>query len=141
MLNSVIEVRGPALVEVPEIRADIQSYLMKFLLISMSTRNLGIFTSTLRMFFNFYLCGKQYPSNYSSVIHFDLNRYLKTHLEAFFTALLCRIVDNKNTTYEQQELALECLVEFCRLPYMMAGIFTVIYIAIFMTCTRYVHQL
>lgn len=103
---------------------------------------LGIFTSTLRLFFNLYLCAKQYPpfftpfsflffltfSSHStsqrtrSNTYLTVLIYLKTHLEAFFTALLCRIVDNKTTSYEQQELALECLVEFCRLPYLMADI-------------------
>lgn len=43
-------------------------------------------------------------------------------MESFFTALITRIEDIKGTSYEQQELALESLVEFCRLPHFLAGI-------------------
>lgn len=41
ILNSIVEARGLVLVEVPEIRKDIQTYLCKFLLLSMQTKNLG----------------------------------------------------------------------------------------------------
>lgn len=108
LINSLIETRSTALINMEPILKLIQDVLCKHLLMNMHTRNISLFTTTLRIFFSLYLCARQ---------------HLKLQVEAFFISLLARIMDNKVTPYEQQELALECLVEFCRLPDLMVDLY------------------
>nr|XP_043608603.1 ARF guanine-nucleotide exchange factor GNOM-like [Erigeron canadensis] len=102
LINSAIELGGPSLRDHPEILALIQNDLFHSLM------QFGLSPSPLIL---------------STVCSIVLNLYhlmrvkLKLQLEAFFSSVLMKIALNKHgASYQQQEVALETLVDLCRQP-------------------------
>lgn len=102
LINSAIELGGPALGHHPEILALIQNDLFHSLM------QFGLSPSPLIL---------------STVCSIVLNLYhlmrvkLKLQLEAFFSSVLMKIALNKHgVLYQQQEVAMETIVDLCRQP-------------------------
>lgn len=57
-------------------------------------------------------------------LYHHLRTKLKLQLEAFFSRVLLRIAGSKHgSSYQQQEVAMEALVDFCRQPFFMAEMY------------------
>eukprot|EP00913_Durusdinium_trenchii_P006788 g6380.t1 len=82
--------------------------ICKSLLHNSRTASLSVLSLTLRAIFNLFL-------------HFK--RHLKVQLEIFFTSVHLKIAGCGTASYEQRELALESLVEFCREPSLMLELY------------------
>ncbi|KAK1423338.1 hypothetical protein QVD17_18637 [Tagetes erecta] len=102
LINSAIELSGPSLGHHPELLALVQNDLFRSLM------QFGLSPSSLIL---------------STVCSIVLNIYhlmrvkLKLQLEAFFSNVLMRIAVNKHgASYQQQEVAMETLVDLCRQP-------------------------
>ncbi|KAL4568518.1 hypothetical protein LXL04_024132 [Taraxacum kok-saghyz] len=102
LINSAIELGGAALSRHPEILALVQNDLFHSLI------QFGLSPSPLIL---------------STVCSIVLNLYhlmrvkLKLQLEAFFSSVLMKIALNKHgSSYQQQEVAMETLVDLCRQP-------------------------
>lgn len=102
LINSAIELSGPSLGHHPEILALVQNDLFHSLM------QFGLSPSPLIL---------------STVCSIVLNLYhlmrvkLKLQLEAFFSCVLMKIAVNKHgASYQQQEVAMETLVDLCRQP-------------------------
>ncbi|KAI3713152.1 hypothetical protein L1987_71725 [Smallanthus sonchifolius] len=102
LINSAIELSGPSLGHHPEMLALVQNDLFHSLM------QFGLSPSTLIL---------------STVCSIVLNLYhlmrakLKLQLEAFFSCVLMKIAVNKHgASYQQQEVAMETLVDLCRQP-------------------------
>ncbi|KAF2077686.1 hypothetical protein CYY_001002 [Polysphondylium violaceum] len=107
LINNIIQIRGVYLEEIPEIMEIIQQDLFKYLLLNLQLKVLPIYSLTIRIFFNLFI---------------SLKRTLKSQFEEFFNVLMNSISDNK-AHYELQELALEGLRDFCKLPHTMVDLF------------------
>ncbi|MFS8031893.1 putative Sec7 domain, guanine nucleotide exchange factor, Sec7 domain superfamily [Helianthus anomalus] len=102
LINSAIELSGPSLGHHPEMLALVQNDLFHSLM------QFGLSPSPLIL---------------STVCSIVLNLYhlmrvkLKLQLEAFFSCVLMKIAVNKHgASYQQQEVAMETLVDLCRQP-------------------------
>ncbi|KAM0009433.1 putative Sec7 domain, guanine nucleotide exchange factor, Sec7 domain superfamily [Helianthus debilis subsp. tardiflorus] len=102
LINSAIELSGPSLGHHPEMLALVQNDLFHSLM------QFGMSPSPLIL---------------STVCSIVLNLYhlmrvkLKLQLEAFFSCVLMKIAVNKHgASYQQQEVAMETLVDLCRQP-------------------------
>lgn len=51
-----------------------------------------------------------------------LKKHLKVQLEVFFTSVHLRIGESPSSSFEQKELVLESLVEFCHEPLLIVGL-------------------
>ncbi|XP_076942827.1 ARF guanine-nucleotide exchange factor GNOM-like [Bidens hawaiensis] len=102
LINSAIELSGPSLGHHPEMLALVQNDLFHSLM------QFGLSPSSLIL---------------STVCSIVLNLYnlmraeLKLQMEAFFSSVLMKIAVNKHgASYQQQEVAMETLVDLCRQP-------------------------
>ncbi|VFQ96946.1 unnamed protein product [Cuscuta campestris] len=100
LINSAIELGGASFGRHPKLLALIQQELFRTLMrfgLSMSPL---ILSTVCSIFLNLYQ---------------HLRDKLKLQLETFFSGVLLRIAQNKHgSSYQQQEVALEALVDFCR---------------------------
>jgi brefeldin A-resistance guanine nucleotide exchange factor 1 len=69
-------------------------------------QNLYMLSLTLRIVFDLFNTVKQ---------------HLKVQLEVFFTSLHLRMLESESSTFEQKEMVLESLVEFCNEPSLIVG--------------------
>ena len=82
--------------------------LCKYLLQISQTKNLFVLTLTLRIVFDLFSTVKQ---------------HLKVQLEVFFVSIHLRIADSSTSSFEQKELVMESLVEFCKEPSLIVGLY------------------
>lgn len=109
LINSAIELAGPSISKHPQLLAIVQDGLFHNLM------QFGLSMSPLIL---------------STVCSIVLNLYhhlrteLKAQLEAFFSSVLLRLSQSKHgSSYQQQEVALEALVDLCRQQTFMAEMF------------------
>jgi brefeldin A-resistance guanine nucleotide exchange factor 1 len=72
------------------------------------TQNLYVMSLTLRIIFDLFSTVKQ---------------HLKVQFEVFFTSIHLRIGDSASSSFEQKELVLESLVDFCKEPSLIVGLY------------------
>eukprot|EP00435_Cladocopium_sp_Y103_P031317 s739_g7.t3 len=114
LLNVALESGGDEIARSDDLIAVIQEPqlfdddICKSLLHNSRTASLSVLSLTLRAIFNLFL-------------HFK--RHLKVQLEIFFTSVHLKIAGCGSASYEQRELALESLVEFCREPSLMLELY------------------
>ncbi|XP_019087506.1 PREDICTED: ARF guanine-nucleotide exchange factor GNL1-like [Camelina sativa] len=109
LINSAIELGGPSFREHPKLLNLIQDELFSSLMqfgVSMSPL---ILSTVCSIVLNLYL---------------NLRTELKVQLEAFFSYVLLRIAQSKHgSSYQQQEVAMEAMVDLCRQHTFMAEVF------------------
>ncbi|EGC38505.1 hypothetical protein DICPUDRAFT_96890 [Dictyostelium purpureum] len=108
LINTIVQIRGELLESIPEILTIIQQELFRFLLLNLQQKSVQIYSLSMRIFFNLFI---------------SLKRTLKSQFEAFFNVLMVSIQENNKNHYELQELALEGLRDFCKLPHTMVDLF------------------
>jgi len=108
LLNVALESGGGEIARSDELIAVIQDDICKSLLQNSRTDSLSVLSLTLRAIFNLFL-------------HF--RRHLKVHLEIFLSSVHLKIAGLSSVSYEQRELALESLLEFCREPELMLELY------------------
>eukprot|EP00930_Biecheleria_cincta_P087192 TRINITY_DN7643_c0_g3_i1.p1 TRINITY_DN7643_c0_g3~~TRINITY_DN7643_c0_g3_i1.p1 ORF type:complete len:1562 (-),score=332.89 TRINITY_DN7643_c0_g3_i1:103-4788(-) len=108
LLNVALESGGDEIARSDELISVIQDDICKSLLHNSRTASLSVLSLTLRAIFNLFL-------------HFKL--HLKVQLEIFFTSVHLKIAGDNTASYEQRELALESLLEFCREPGLMLELY------------------
>jgi len=87
----------------------LQGDLCKHLLQNSQSLDLSVLSLTLRVIFNLFSAMKG---------------HLKVQLEVFLTSVHLRIAESTSATFEQKELALESLLDFCREPSLMLDLYT-----------------
>ncbi|KAJ4835386.1 hypothetical protein Tsubulata_010547 [Turnera subulata] len=109
LINSAIELAGPSFSEHPPLLSLIQGDLFRNLM------QFGLSMSPLIL------------STVCSIVlnlYYHLRSDLKVQVEAFFSCVLLRVAQNKHgSSYQQQEVAMEALVDFCRQQTFMADMF------------------
>lgn len=108
LLNVALESGGDEIARSDELIGVIQDDICKSLLQNSRTESLSVLSLTLRAIFNLFL-------------HFK--RHLKVQLEIFFTSVHLKIACLDAAAYEQREVALESLLEFCREPELMLEVY------------------
>eukprot|EP00742_Colponemidia_sp_Colp-10_P009616 GILJ01010503.1.p1 GENE.GILJ01010503.1~~GILJ01010503.1.p1 ORF type:complete len:1514 (+),score=239.29 GILJ01010503.1:28-4569(+) len=108
VINVALETGGESIGKFPQLVSVIQDDICKSLLQNSRTDNLIILASTLRVVFNLFKTIKQ---------------HLKVQLEVFFNSIHLRIAESASSSFEQRELALESLLEFCREPSLMLELY------------------
>eukprot|EP00899_Mesostigma_viride_P015080 jgi/Mesvir1/23573/Mv18269-RA.2 len=110
LINSALEVGTPGFSRHPQLLGLVQGELFKHLMQWGLSNNLSILSGV-----------------YSLVLHLYCfyRKHLKLQLEAFFLYALLRVAEGKghNASYEQQEAAVEALVDLCRQPSFMTDMF------------------
>lgn len=108
LLNVALESGGDEISRSDELICVIQDDICKSLLQNSRTDSLSVLSLTLRAIFNLFL-------------HF--RRHLKVQLEIFFTSVHLKIAGMETASYDQREIALESLLEFCREPELMLELY------------------
>jgi len=108
LLNVALESGGDEISRSDDLISVIQDDICKSLLQNSRTSSLSVLSLTLRAIFNLFL-------------HFK--RHLKVQLEIFFTSVHLKIAAMETASYEQREIALESLLEFCREPELMLELY------------------
>eukprot|EP01084_Bolivina_argentea_P120608 213797_1 len=109
LINIALEAGGPRLSCHERLVEVMQGDLSKHLLHNSQTEELSILSLTLRVVFNLFN---------------SIKDHLKVQLEVFLTSVHLRILEVGGHNPEQQELALESLLEFCREPALMLDLYT-----------------
>ncbi len=109
LINIALEAGGPRLSCHERLVEVMQGDLSKHLLHNSQTEELSILSLTLRVVFNLFN---------------SIKDHLKVQLEVFLTSVHLRILEVGGHNLEQQELALESLLEFCREPALMLDLYT-----------------
>lgn len=101
LINSAVELGGSSFGCHPELIALVQDDLFRFLMqLGLSNMNPLILSMVCSIVLNLY---------------HHLRSHLKLQLEAFFSCVIIRLSQGKyGATYQQQEVAMEALVDFCR---------------------------
>ena len=108
LIRTVLETAGARIGAYPALVSVIQDRLCKNLLQTSQTKNLFVLTLTLRIVFDLFSTVKQ---------------HLKVQLEVFFVSIHLRIADSPTSSFEQKELVMESLVEFCKEPSLIVGLY------------------
>ncbi|KAG0611346.1 hypothetical protein M758_7G134300 [Ceratodon purpureus] len=110
LINSAIEIGGEALSYHPKLLVLIQDELFRNLMVIGLSQNPLVLSLVFGIVLNLY---------------HHLRRQLKLQLEAFFSFVLIRLASGKHgATYQQQEVALEALVDLCRQPTFMPEMYS-----------------
>ncbi len=109
LINIALEAGGPCLSRHGSLVEVMQGDLSKHLLHNSQTEDLIILSLTLRVVFNLFN---------------SIKDHLKVQLEVFLTSVHLRILEVGGHVPQQQELALESLLEFCREPALMLDLYT-----------------
>ncbi len=109
LINIALEAGGPCLSCHERLVEVMQGDLSKHLLHNSQTEELSILSLTLRVVFNLFN---------------SIKDHLKVQLEVFLTSVHLRILEVGGHNPEQQELALESLLEFCREPALLLDLYT-----------------
>ncbi|KAK8533899.1 hypothetical protein V6N13_028417 [Hibiscus sabdariffa] len=100
LINSAIELGGPSFSKHPKLLAIIQDELFRNLMQFGLSRSPLILSTVCSIVLNLY---------------YHLRSELKVQLEAFFSCVLLKLAQSKHgSSYQQQEVALEALVDLCR---------------------------
>ena len=108
LIRTVLETAGPRLAAYPTLVDCIQDKLCKYLLAVSQTRDLFILSLVLRIVFDLFSTVKQ---------------HLRVQLEVFFVSIHLRIADSASTSFQQKELVMESIVEFCKEPSLIVGLY------------------
>ncbi|CAF2166446.1 unnamed protein product [Brassica napus] len=109
LVNSAIELGGSSFREHPKLLSLIQDELFCNLMQFGMSMSPLVLTTVCSIVLNLYL---------------SFRTELKVQLEAFFSCVLLRIAQSKHgSSYQQQEVAMEALVDFCRQHNFMAEVF------------------
>ena len=104
-----LETAGHHLNDHRELITILQDDLCRQLLINSQSAHFLILSLTLRVIFDLFNAVKQ---------------HIRVQLEVFFISIHLRIAESKNTSFEHKELVLESIVEFCREPDLIVGLYT-----------------
>jgi len=104
-----LETAGHHLNDHRELIAILQDDLCRQLLINSQSAHFLILSLTLRVIFDLFNAVKQ---------------HIRVQLEVFFISIHLRIAESENTSFEHKELVLESIVEFCREPDLIVGLYT-----------------
>lgn len=107
-INIALETGGTDLSVIPPIVTVCQAELARFLIASSRSSDLSVLALALRVIFNLFMVMKG---------------HLKVQLEVFFVSVHLYLADSRSAMYEQRELALESLLEFCREPALMSDLY------------------
>ncbi|KAK9120481.1 hypothetical protein Syun_018098 [Stephania yunnanensis] len=110
LINSAIELGGPMIDRHPKLLTLIQDELFRNLMQFGMSMSPLILSMVCNIILNLYLY---------------LRRELKLQLEAFFSCVILRLAQSKHggSFYQQQEVLMEALVDFCRLKTSMADMY------------------
>ena len=108
LIRTVLETAGPRLAAYPTLVDCIQDKLCKYLLAVSQTRDLFILSLVLRIVFDLFSTVKQ---------------HLRVQLEVFFVSIHLRIADSASSSFQQKELVMESIVEFCKEPSLIVGLY------------------
>jgi len=108
LIRTVLETAGPRLAAYPTLVDCIQDKLCKYLLAASQTRDLFILSLVLRIVFDLFSTVKQ---------------HLRVQLEVFFVSIHLRIADSASSSFQQKELVMESIVEFCKEPSLIVGLY------------------
>ncbi|EPS65079.1 hypothetical protein M569_09697, partial [Genlisea aurea] len=109
LINSAIELTGPSLGNHPKLLRMIQGELFCNLMQFGSSKSPLILSMVCSIVLNLY---------------YHLRTELKLQLEAFFSGVLLRVAQSKyGSSYQQQEVAMEALIDFCRQPIFAAELY------------------
>ena len=108
LIRTVLETAGPRLAAYPSLVECVQDRLCKHLLAVSQTRDLFILSLVLRIVFDLFSSVKQ---------------HLKVQLEVFFVSIHLRIADSASASFQQKELVMESIVEFCYEPSLIVGLY------------------
>ncbi|ETO31740.1 hypothetical protein RFI_05378, partial [Reticulomyxa filosa] len=109
LINVALETSGRFLNKHNELIAIIQDDLCRHLLINSQSQHFGILSLTLRVIFDLFNAVKE---------------VIRVQLEVFFISVHLRIAESSQSSFEQKELVLESIVEFCREPDLIVGLYT-----------------
>ncbi|CAM9783417.1 unnamed protein product, partial [Laminaria digitata] len=108
LINIALEAAGADLGRIPALVRVMRGDLCKHLLQNSQTDDLDVLSLTLRVVFNLFN---------------SIKDHLKVQLEVFLTSVHLRVLDGSSYGPEQQELALESLLEFTREPALMIDVY------------------
>lgn len=108
LINIALETSGTSIGNHEILVSVVQDDLCKQLLQNSQTDHPSILSLSLRIVFNLFTCVKQ---------------HLKIQLEVFFRSIHLRIAESSASSFEQKELVLESLVEFCHEPSLIVGLY------------------
>ncbi|CAM9476739.1 unnamed protein product, partial [Sphacelaria rigidula] len=108
LINIALEAGGADLGRIPALVRVMGGDLCKHLLQNSQTGDLDVLSLTLRVVFNLFN---------------SIKDHLKVQLEVFLTSVHLRVLEGANNGPEQQELALESLLEFTREPALMLDVY------------------
>ncbi|CAM9924459.1 unnamed protein product, partial [Ascophyllum nodosum] len=108
LINIALEAGGGDLGRIPALVRVMRGDLCKHLLQNSQTEDLNVLSLTLRVVFNLFN---------------SIKDHLKIQLEVFLTSVHLRVLDGTSYGPEQQELALESLLEFTREPALMVDVY------------------
>ncbi len=104
-----LETAGHHLNEHPELIGLLQDDLCRQLLINSQSGHFVILSLALRVIFDLFCSVKE---------------HIRVQLEVFFISIHVRIASSSATKFEHKELVLESMVEFCREPDLIVGLYT-----------------
>lgn len=108
LLTSIVEAQADLILDTPAILSLTTNEMCKFLLQSLTTQSLDVLNLVMRLFFNLYIA---------------LRKFLKVHVEVFFSNLLSQILENEGPSFEMREVAMEHLVQFVSQPDFITDIY------------------
>ncbi|XWS40913.1 hypothetical protein CRYUN_Cryun17cG0037000 [Craigia yunnanensis] len=109
LINSAIELGGPSFSRHPKLLALIQDELFRNLMQFGLSKSPLILSTVCSIVLNLY---------------YHLRTELKVQLEAFFSCVLLKLAQSKHgSSYQQQEVAMEALVDLCRMQTFMAEMY------------------
>ncbi|KAK3256646.1 hypothetical protein CYMTET_34225, partial [Cymbomonas tetramitiformis] len=109
LINSALEEGAQSFAAHPQLLLLVRDDLVRNLLQAGTSSNLSVLSYLCAVFFSLYL---------------NLRRSLKHQIEAFVRGVLLHLGDGRSVQYEQQRIALECLVDLCRQPTFMVDMYT-----------------
>ena len=109
LINVALETSGRYLNNHNELIFIIQDDLCRQLLINSQSPHIGILSLVLRIIFDLFYAVKE---------------AIRVQLEVFFISVHLRIAESDSSSFEHKELVLESIVEFCREPDLIVGLYT-----------------
>ena len=108
LIRVVFETAGRHIGSFPELLQVIHDDLCKHILQNTQTTDLTVLSLTLRIVFDLFN---------------SVKKHLKVQLEVFLTSIHLRIVESETAAFDQKQLVLESLVEFCKEPALIVGLY------------------
>lgn len=108
LIRTVFETTGKHLGYCAPLVEVVQNELCKFILQNSQTKDIYILSLVLRIVFDMFATVKQ---------------HLKVQLEVFFASIHMRIGESPTAPYEHKEMVIESLLDFCREPSLIIGLY------------------